>query len=221
MHALAAGGIAMRTWVSFGVVLSSVLVLAPGCRSTRRAPAPATARAERQVFLDMTTARIPAGGLARVPELRRGPGEPSHVVVSAERAKEILGAWSSDGNVSTIIAPKILALSGQEASMFVAESPKAGSVPPADADAWVGEKVVVVPTATGPDALNVDFRQTWRARKAGAPEGSWPTAADEGRLTGRFDLPDGGYALLRPEEAGAGGAYRVTLLHATLLRGTD
>lgn len=76
----------------------------------------------RQVFLDLTIVRVPEARVAAALGARRPrhAGEPT--TLSTQEARALLSAWRADPLVEITSAPKLLALPGQEASIFVGET---------------------------------------------------------------------------------------------------
>ena len=207
----------MRTWTSYAILLGVVLVVT-GCRSLQR---PSAASAAEQVFVDMEVVLIPGSALGRFPEARRLPGEASFVHVSPNRVEEIRKAWQSEADVRIVQSPKLLALSGQEASIFVAETIRAPAGGGSPDEVWTGYSLRLTATVTSPGRLNVDFHQTKRERTDAEGDATWPPTVDEQRDEARFDVADGGYVVLRGPDSTGGDAVRMTLVHVRLLQGTD
>jgi hypothetical protein len=77
---------------------------------------------ERQVFVDMTVARIPEKLLDGELGAYRPVPTSTHMGVPAEAAEAMVHRWNASKSVWVESAPKMLSLAGQKATLFIGES---------------------------------------------------------------------------------------------------
>lgn len=114
----------------YGILVALFLVTAAGCCCPGSSGSGGEARdvfdeldAEgTQIFINMTTVRIPAGHVAAaLGDLGPTSADQPRTLTKA-RAQRLRSAWEGDEQVRVVQAPKILALNGQEATLFIGET---------------------------------------------------------------------------------------------------
>ncbi len=200
-----------------------------GC-ARARCFAPCETRADEpaQVFLDAMVLRAPRDRVAEIVAADVPPGAPPRVLSAADAAA-IRGRAAKASGVTVVAMPKILALAGQEASIFVGETlaGAGGAAPsssyPQDADSptWAGQQFRAVPTPS-PDGSTIGLEFSFALRDRPA-EGTTPDAAAIRASTVRGDvrvesLPSGGsFLLVAPAGSSTPDDRVLVLVSATVL----
>ncbi len=196
-----------------------------------------------QVFIDMTTVRIPAAQVeACLGDLSPAPsGAPRHVTKA--QADRLAAAWRADERVRVVQAPKILAIDHTEATLFIGETIRFARTEAAtneagsldfrieDGPAFVGYQMRVTPRIrAGGGRIALDLHAVQRTMlkertqeeiAAMDQETFLREAVLEERLDAEFDMPNEGHVLLgRPDvRKDADGSYvLIMLLSAKVLQ---
>lgn len=77
---------------------------------------------DRQIFVDMTTIRIPEAEVTAILGDLREPSKGKALTITAEQAKTLLNACQAHDDVEIVQAPKLLSLAGQDSSLFIGET---------------------------------------------------------------------------------------------------
>jgi len=224
-----------------GLIAGCCCPVAPtgGARSRTDATEP------RQVFIDMTTVRIPQDHLAAALGALRPRSDADVRTISPDEARQMIQRWDADPNVHVTQAPKLLALDGQEATIAIGETIRfldrtaatnqQGGLTFSIEDkqgrpVFVGYRLRVTPKVNS-DGTNIGIDLETISRrlkpKFRAKEGSRMRvqalprdAIYESRLSSRFTVRNGGHVLLgspEPHEDAEGRSVQVTLLHVRIL----
>ncbi len=231
-------------------VLTLLAAALAGCCCGTQAPATTTTTdvapaGTRQVFIDMTTLRIPADRADTILGELRHRGATRASTLTKPQAERLKAALDGASTVHVVAAPKMLALEGQEASVFIGETihfartsvttnaqggVQFGIDDMAGSPVFLGHKLRIVATpSTAGDEIHLDFRQLFREPLEAVdketiaqhtPQSFLRDHVHEARLETTVRIPDGGYAMLgnphvRRDKDGR--HLRVTLLSARLI----
>ncbi len=211
--------------------------------STPDAPTVAT-RDARQVFVDVTTLRIPQERVADVLGALKPTSPNDPTILTEAESKKLMAAAANNVAVHVLQSPKLLALEGQEATIFIGETihfarteakkARGGlefkTTEDAKSPVFVGYqlKLVATPDETG-ETIAIDMHELARQpleeysqdeiTRMGA-EAFLRTVIVEQRLDSSFKTTDGGRVLLSNPvvyEDKSGRYVRVSLLHVQLV----
>lgn len=172
-------------------------------------PAPVAAETGKrgELFLDTTILELPAGAFDRVVQTKP---DPRGTRLSSEEGKAVLQRATKEFGGKTLIAPKILSLPGQTATLFVGED-LPGT--PVDADAWAGQRFEATATPTAVDRIRLDFSYAMRDLPAeGAPVDRAAIKASEVRGDAHVsEVRSGDYVLVAVPESARKGRIVIVL----------
>lgn len=199
----------------------------------------------RQIFVDVTTVRIPADKVDAALRDLPAAAKNERMTITAEQSKAFLAACEADDSVRVVQSPKLLSLAGQDASIFIGETIRFASTEATEDGAYkieeqngspvfLGYKLNVVATPSDDGrVLDMDLNSVWRRQLKSSHTGEDIarmgaekylrdlTVADRGQE--RFEMANGGHVFLgrgSVSQDDEGRYVLVTVMHARVLEET-
>ncbi len=176
-----------------------------------------------QILITMTTVRIPADHVSTALGSLSPTAAATPRTITKTQADRLHSAWTEDERVRVVQAPKILALNGQEATVFIGETIRFARAQAAtnarggldfeieDGPAFVGYRLAVTPTSrAGGRRVALDLHTVQRTLKpeytqeqiAAMDQATFlREAVIEDRVDAQFEIAHDGHVLVgSPEE---------------------